>query len=57
MKIKILIPLAGVALFCACKRGGSGSQPTDYDTTNRQTAEASNLKTDPGRAAASFLSS
>ena len=29
MKTKILIPLAGVALFCACKGAGSGSERAD----------------------------
>jgi len=29
MKTKILIPLAGVALFCACKGAGSGSESAD----------------------------
>ncbi len=49
MKTKILIPLAGVALFCACKGGGSGSQSNDSDTTKRPMAQVSNLKTDSGR--------
>jgi len=35
MKTKILIPLAGVAFFCACKGAGSGSQSAEYDTTTR----------------------
>jgi len=49
MKTKILIPLAGVALFCACKGAGSGSQSADSDTTTRANAVVSNLKTDSGR--------
>ena len=49
MKTKILIPLAGVALFCACKGAGSGSQSADSDTTTSKKGAVSNLKTDPGR--------
>ena len=36
MKTKILIPLAGVALFCACKGAGSGSQSDDTVDTVRK---------------------
>jgi hypothetical protein len=48
MKTKILIPLAGVALFCACKGGGSGSQSADSDTTTRSNLT---VKTDSVRRA------
>jgi len=53
MKTKILIPLAGVALFCACKGAGSGSQSADYDTAKSQATAVSTVKTDPGQAAKS----
>jgi len=49
MKTKILIPLAGVALFCACKGSGSSGASTDSDTTTRVNAAVSNLKSDSGK--------
>ncbi len=51
MKTKILIPLAGVALFCACKGGGSSAASADSDTTTRVNAAVSNLKSDSARGA------
>jgi hypothetical protein len=51
MKTKILIPLAGVALFCACKGAGSGSQSADSDVTTSRKEAVNDLKTDTGRIA------
>ena len=51
MKTKILIPLAGMALFCACKGAGSGSQSADSDVTTNKKEAVTDLKTDTGRIA------
>ncbi|HZY39536.1 MAG TPA: DUF4349 domain-containing protein [Mucilaginibacter sp.] len=51
MKTKILIPLAGVALFCACKGAGSGSESADSDVSMKEKVAPVNVKADSGRTA------
>ena len=47
MKTKFLIPLAGLALFCACKGAGSSGQSADTVDTVKKTEKVTESKTRP----------
>ena len=51
MKSKILIPLAGVALFCACKGSNSSGSDADTEKVEQKTEKLSEPKSDSNRTA------